>query len=200
MRQGCGTLAGRPTPPDNRIPRENNSRRALCLPGVFCWVGLVQNRGRAAGRPPPTAAGKRASPVSAVLPHRRACGPHSRCLPPGFRGLLRACGFFSRGSRPATRPQRPQNTGPCPPQAARRPRRRANGLRPFRRRSRRACGPHSRCLSPGFRGLLRACGFFSRGLRPAARPQRPQNTGPCPPQAPASRRDTARRAGRRRRP
>ena len=118
MRQGCGTLAGRPTPPDNRIPRENNSRRALRLPGVFCWVGLVQSRGRAAGRPPPWAAGKRAQPVSAAEPP--GLRPAQSLPSPGFSWVIAGLRFFSRGLRPAARQQRPQGYGPQgrPPQAA----------------------------------------------------------------------------------
>ena len=132
MRQGCGTLAGRPTPQDNRIPRENNSRRALCLPGVFCWVGLVQSRGRAAGRPPPTAAGKRAQPVSAAEPPGLRPAPS---LPsPGFSWVIAGLRLFLPGLAarrppakaaeyrplPAAAPCKPQGYGPQgrPPQAA----------------------------------------------------------------------------------
>ena len=118
MRQGCGTLAGRPTPPDNRMPRENNSRRALCLPGVFCWVGFVQSRGRAAGRPPPTAAGKRAQPVSAAEPP--GLRPAQSLPSPGFSWVIAGLRLFCRGLRPAAAPCKPQGYGPQgrPPQAA----------------------------------------------------------------------------------
>ena len=132
MRRGCGTLAGRPTPPDNRIPRENNSRRALCLPGVFCWVGLVQSRGRAAGRPPPTAAGKRAQPVSAAEPP--GLRPAQSLPFPGFSWVIAGLRLFLPGLAarrppakaaeyrplPAAAPCKPQGYGPQgrPPQAA----------------------------------------------------------------------------------
>ena len=122
--------------------------------------------GRAAGRPPPQAAGKRAAPASAAPPkatgfargarlRRAGCArlsppPHARQVPqaPSFLPLpLRKpdkpgkppASSLSPSASPAS-PRKP-GRGPAGPQAARRRRRRASGLRSLRRLRRRACGP-----------------------------------------------------------
>ena len=119
--------------------------------------------------------------------HRRITEYRERITPDGRC----ACREFSVGSG-----LRRAGGGP---QAARRPRRRANGRSPFRRRSRRACGPHSRCLPPGFSWVIAGLRLFLPGLAarrppakaakyrplPAAAPCKPQGYGPQgrPPQA-----------------
>ena len=79
--------------------------------------------------------------AGAVHPHGSIVRPiiiHTVCIcqfiPPHFSPNLHPMGCFP----PPAAPCKPQNPGRRPPAAQRR----ANGLRPFRRLRRRACGPH----------------------------------------------------------
>ena len=79
--------------------------------------------------------------AGAVHPHGSIARPiiiHTVCIcqfiPPHFSPNLHPLGCFP----PPAAPCKPQNPGRRPPAAQRR----ANGLRPFRRLRRRACGPH----------------------------------------------------------
>ena len=79
--------------------------------------------------------------AGAVHPHGSIVRPiiiHTVCIcqfiPPHFSPNLHPMGCFP----PPAAPCNPQNPGRRPPAAQRR----ANGLRPFRRLRRRACGPH----------------------------------------------------------
>ena len=79
--------------------------------------------------------------AGAVHPHGSIVRPiiiHTVCIcqfiPPHFSPNLHPMGCFP----PPRHPPKPQNPGRRPPAAQRR----ANGLRPFRRLRRRACGPH----------------------------------------------------------
>ncbi len=79
--------------------------------------------------------------AGAVHPHGSIARPiiiHTVCIcqfiPPHFSPNLHPMGCFP----PPAAPCKPQNPGRRPPAAQRR----ANGLRPFRRLRRRACGPH----------------------------------------------------------
>ena len=80
--------------------------------------------------------------AGAVHPHGSIVRPiiiHTVCIcqfiPPHFSPNLHPMGCFP----PPAAPCKPQNPGRRPPAAQRR----ANGLRPFRRLRRRACGPHT---------------------------------------------------------
>ena len=88
--------------------------------------------------------------AGAVHPHGSIVRPiiiHTVCIcqfiPPHFSPNLHPMGCFP----PPAAPCKPQNPGRRPPAAQRR----ANGLRPFRRLRRRACGPRSPtpCAPPG---------------------------------------------------
>ena len=79
--------------------------------------------------------------AGAVHPHGSIVRPiiiHTVCIcqfiPPHFSPNLHPMGCFPSPAAPC----KPQNPGRRPPAAQRR----ANGLRPFRRLRRRACGPH----------------------------------------------------------
>ena len=141
--------------------------------------------------------------AGAVHPHGSIVRPiiiHTVCIcqfiPPHFSPNLHPMGCFPSPAAPC----KPQNPGRRPPAAQRR----ANGLRPFRRLRRRACGPHppppvpssgplsslraslppllvspAKTSHPGRRPP--AAGRRANGLRPFRRLRR-RACGPHPPQ------------------
>ena len=96
------------------------------------------------GRRPPAAAG--GGQTGSARFGGAAAPPGLRPAPPTTRALLLPS-LFPPGFSPAP-PRKPCKNLASGPQAARRRRRRANGLRPFRRLRRRACGPPPRKLFP----------------------------------------------------